>query len=185
MQKKKRSPEKGSKERFFRSIPSTVPGKTWISLNPLKKNYYFRPIEIMFPADEPRAFFGIPSDSYIERRKKEQLFPLIDAINGENEIVLRFNLNAKRGPIVEDFKKLLTTAYDELKRHKREMPKFYELDYDKYLKVYNLKKKHPKWTWVEIAQEVFPGDFDNNVLSAIEKTREFYEKAKEKFENRK
>ena len=118
-------------------------------------------------------------------------WPLINAVNSENELVLKINLNSSRGRLVEDFKKLLTIMVKEFKKHGRKISKTGARRYDPGLEIYELRQENPrKWTFQRIAEKVFPDDFDvtkkdgANVKSALEKARRFYYEARRLIEGR-
>jgi hypothetical protein len=165
-------------------LPSDSPGG-WIRLNPFFSNFVFSPIEIMFPGSEPRSFYGMPGESYLTGEANGKPWRLIDAINDENKIVLRINLNHKRERIKEDFERLFSIIRKGLKKHGRKTFKISNREFDLYQKIYDLRQENPKeWTFLRIAQKIFPRDFNTelkdgaNVDSAVKKVTRFYKEAK-------
>lgn len=153
---------KTSKRKLYEVVPLFLPPRPeeWITVNPYAWPFLTTPINVMFPAGEPRAFYGLPAESYLNEVSNKGSFPppLIDAINNENEIVLRINLNHKRQPIVKDFSRLLTIAYKELRKNNRRLLKVSDRDFSLYETVYDLYKMK-KWTYLEIAEKIFPEEF--------------------------
>lgn len=157
--------KKSAREKFLKAILPVLPpgpGES-IRVNPVFFNFLLSPISVMFPADKPRSFYGLPAESYLnEISNTIKTFyppPLIDAINNQNEIVLKINLNHKQQTIVKHFSRLLAIASEELKKNNRKVRKIYDRDFGLYWTVYDLHR-NKKWTYLRIAKKIFPKEFE-------------------------
>ncbi len=136
------------------------------------------PISIMFPNSALSGqLYPWPADSYIEEGRHDYPHRLIDAINGENKLVLTIDLNFPRTPTVEQFKKLLTVASEALEKEGRPRLKISGRDFQYYLKAYRLAKAHPEWTDKKLGAKMFPEEVDED--SRTRKARRFRQKAEE------
>lgn len=168
-------------EEFFKKIRWVLPSKPGegINLHPL---FFHRisPVGLMFLCNITGRFFFVHTEGENPGVKP---FSIIDAIDENNEIVLKINLNQNRGDIEEVFKKILTLSFAELKKHGRKRVRISKREFDLYNKVYELKEKKG-WNFPKIAREMFPRDFNEAVKdgtnrdSAIKKVARFYREAK-------
>jgi len=164
------------KEEFFKRIKWILPAKPGKSVN-LHPLFFSRisPISLILQC-------SITGRSFAACTEGEDPFGIIDAINDENEIFLKIDLNQDRSRIEKVFKKILTLSFAELKKHGRKRVRISNREFDLYGEAYLLREKG--WTFRQIAQKMFPRDFNEtakdgaNVDSAIKKATRFYNKAK-------
>ena len=86
---------------------------------------------------------------------------LFNAIDPKDKsITIKIRLDRNRDLISKEIDFLLNLLEEELDYFKPERktrkvkPRWQELE--NYLKVYRLKKEHPKWSWSQIAKELYP-----------------------------
>jgi hypothetical protein len=121
-------------------------------------------------------------------------WPLIDAINNGNEIVLRINLNHKRATIQKDISRLLTIAFKELEKNNRKILKISARDFSFYWSIYDLHR-NKKWKYPRIAKKIFPEEFKEldpfsedksvsipNPESAVIRTKQIFKEAERMIE---
>jgi hypothetical protein len=99
-------------------------------------------------------------------RKPERFFSLLNAVNNEDKTVrIKIHLNRKKENIFKDFTRLLDFIEKEAKYRKFNLkrPRPHWDEYEKYLRVFDLKKEHPKLTWSDIAKEIFPDEVKKHV----------------------
>jgi len=126
-----------------------------VALNYLVRNdQYFRSID-NWKKQSPDQF-----------RKPGRFFSLLNAAHKEDKTIqIKIHLNRKKGNILKDISSLLDFIEKEAKYRKFNLKglKPHWDEYEKYLRVYDLKKEHPMLTWAEIAKEIFPDEVKENV----------------------
>jgi len=97
--------------------------------------------------------------------KRYEDFSLINHIIEGKFIPILINLSRKKGDIISDVEHLLKTLDREAKVLKKSFkrPKHHWEEYDKYLKVFDLKTENPQMPWSEIAMAVFPEDVEERI----------------------
>jgi 5S rRNA maturation endonuclease (ribonuclease M5) len=194
MRKKKRTKKDVIKNAFTKKVFPILPPKSpgeWVRFNPFLLQFSSS-IQILFleALDSSNRFLAaiakidpfFPADVYIQNPRPKDWLPLIDAIDQGQRIILKIDLDRKRGQIEKEFSSLLTTLHKELKKHGRKTKIISGVKYDKYLMAYKLRKQDQ--TFLEIAKKLFPEDFDleikdgANVESAVKKAERFCKKAK-------
>ena len=175
MQKRKLNRKEIEKEDFLKKINPVLKSELWMKLNPFLESQ-LPSIDLMFRRGNQNELYGFPFD-----KPYKFLEPLVNAIDNENRVVLRVNLNRKRETIEKEFSVFLTIVLKLLKEY-RGIEKFSDREFDLYWMIYNYHK-NMGWTFERIAQKIFPRDFvltegGSNFQSALTKTKQIFKTAK-------
>jgi hypothetical protein len=85
----------------------------------------------------------------------------------DNTLTIKVRLDRKPSAIIKDIRELLTLIEKESKHFgvnlRRDVSKKHWEEFEKYIKVYDLKHTNPKITWTEIVNQVFPKEMKKNV----------------------
>jgi len=156
---------------FLKRAKGEVP--SWENLKDYAEaSSWLSAIEIVYDEnikDFDCAWLSYDEDDYLNN------IPLMAVDKEEKTILIKIHLDRKREDIIEGVEYLLTFLKREGKLadidFKRPKPHWDE--FDKYLKVYDLRKEGKSWK--KIATQVFPGDESSD--SGIRKVRHYYEQA--------
>jgi hypothetical protein len=99
-------------------------------------------------------------------KKHGRFFSLLNAVHKEDKTIqIKIRLNRKKGNILKDINSLIDFIEEEAKYRKFNLKglKPHWDEYEKYLRVYDLKKGNPRLTWSEIAKEIFPDEVEKHV----------------------
>lgn len=112
----------------------------------------------------------------------------IDAIDKKNKtVMIRIHLDRKKEDILRDISLLLDNLAKEAKEDDIDLkrPKPHWNVYDKFLKVYDLRRKDKrKWTWSKIAERMLPNEVQidregKKTRNRLDKVRHYDRRAKE------
>lgn len=98
--------------------------------------------------------------------KHGRFFSLLNAVHKEDKTIqIKIHLNRKKENILKDIHSLIDFIAKEAKYRKFNLkrPKPHWDEYEKYLRVYDLKKEHPTLTWSEIAKDILPDEIEKHV----------------------
>ncbi|MBS3918524.1 MAG: hypothetical protein KG012_06515 [Deltaproteobacteria bacterium] len=170
---------KGNKKILWIEVAKYLSGvsEAHFGLSPIKIAYGGKKKDLVFEwfSYFEKDYFQ-KTNNFMKKYPKIKAHISFNAVDREDKtIVIKIHLDRKREDIIKGVEYLLNTLKKEAKYFsedfKRPRPRWEE--YDKYLKVYDLRKEGKGWR--KIAHEVYPGD--KSLDEGVRKVRLLHERA--------